>query len=85
MPPQLMYDTERVITFRNGFNQYPHRANIIELVEAQVFALHFSINRINVFDPAGNFRLNAMRRQFTLELINYKLDVLLTFQPFFIQ
>jgi hypothetical protein len=55
-----MHNPQRVITLRNTFNQDTNGTNVIELIEAQVFTFHFSINRINVFYPPANFSLNAM-------------------------
>ena len=81
-----MHDTEHRITVAHGGDENAKGTNIIDLAEANILALHFSPDRIDVFGAALNLRLVNIGRFDLLgnQTLNF-LDIVLPVEPFFIE
>ncbi len=85
VPPQGVHDTQRGVAVTHFRNQHTNGANVVDLAELQALLLHFSPDGIDVLGASVDFRLDAGRGQFVLELLDDIGDVLLAIEPTLVQ
>ena len=82
--PQVVHDTQGCIARVDIVNEYAHGANVVQRIEAQTFALHFSPNTVDVLGSAGDRGRHLMFFEFAVQCGLVRLNELLPFDAFFL-
>ncbi len=83
--PQPVHQSQRRVTIADFGHQYPHRANIVYLREADTLVLHFAPDAVDVFCAALDFELQAGVVEHPTQVALHAFDELIALQPFAIE
>ena len=74
--PQAVHHAERRVAVGDRLDHDAHRAHVVELLEGELLALHFSPDAVDMLRATVDLRADARRRQLGLQLGADLIDVL---------